>query len=111
MGIEKIVNVAVGTVIGVGVTAGLYFGIGEPSYKKIRRDREFAQTYQQALFKYADTNQDGLVSGAEQDEFDKHLLSGKGVTCIHNQRPKYKDGSTVPTEVVTDWIIKYKPLE
>ena len=111
MGIEKIVKTAVGTAIGVGVVASLYFGVIKPINESARINREFSRTYQQALFKYADTNQDGLVSGAENDEFDRKLLHDKGVTLLPSEIPKYKDGTTVPTKVVTEWIRNYKPTE
>ena len=110
MGIEKIVEYVSGAVVICVAGAGLYFVIN-PVIESARIKKEYIQTYQQALFQYADTNKDRLISASEKDEFDRRLLSDKGVTLIPENMPKYKDGRTVPTEVVTEWIRHYQPPE
>lgn len=103
---------ALGIAVGVALGAGLYFGIMKPAKIKL----EFNKIYTQALFQYADTNKDGIISSAEQDEFDRKLLSGKGVTSLHGalmqgQMPLHKDGTIVSKEALVEWIKNYKLSE
>ncbi|MBI4151669.1 hypothetical protein HY496_01750 [Candidatus Woesearchaeota archaeon] len=95
----------VGTVVGVGICAGAYFGMIKPLVESER----FHNAYENALIKYADVDKDGFVSTQERDAFDKNLLKDKDVTLIVGQMPKYRNGDKVPKSTVTEWIENYHP--
>ena len=97
----------VGTVVGIGICAGAYFGLIKPSIDSA----EFNRTYENALIQYADTNKDGFISATERDAFDRDLLKDKNVTLIVGQMPKYQNGDRVPRTTVTEWIKNYNPSE
>ncbi len=86
-------------------------GTGYYHYGLIDKQKNFEQTYHRALFQYADTNQDGFVSTAEKDEFDKRSLQGKNVKLVAGQPSIYANGTEVPLEVLTNWIKEYHPTE
>jgi hypothetical protein len=115
MDIENIIKPVVATVVIGGLTVGLNFGIIKPAKESARINREFIQAYHHALFQYADKNKDGLISASEQDKFNVKLISDKRViltkTLFSGDILKYRDGTTVPIQVVTEWIKNYKPSE
>ena len=72
---------------------------------------EFQRAYNQALFQYADTNNNKTISPAEQEEFDEKLLNGKEVILRKDGMPVYADGTSVPVPTITKWVREYKPSD
>lgn len=100
--IQTIYGICVATIVCVG---------GYELYHTCAVHQEFNEAYEKALFKYADKDHNNIITTAEADAFDEDLLKGKNVTLLPNSFPKYKNGRTVPTETVTEWIKAYKPSE
>ncbi len=111
MGIEKVVKTAIGTVVGAGVVAGLYFSVIKPSVDASHYNAAMSR----ALIQYADGmnggQRDGIVTTDEKDAFVVDLLKDKGVTCTPQTMPKYLNGKEVPITTVTEWLNYYKPSE
>ncbi len=91
--------------IAAGISAGAFYLFIRPTIIEI----EYNEAWDKAIFKYADKNQDGIVTAEEGDEFAVDLLKDKGVMQMHGRLPRYNNGEKVPLETLTKWIKEYRP--
>lgn len=102
MGIGNLIK---GSLLVTGIGGLIYAGLIKP---EITNER-FIKTYNQTLLKYADTNNDRVISTVEERNFIK-LLQDKEVTLRHDGRLVYRyNGEEVPMERITQWIKEYQP--
>ena len=75
-----------------------------------RIQREYETARADALYSFADSSGDGIVTSAERDAFHEDFFKGRDVKYISGERPEYADGGEVPLEVLTRWYIDYKAV-
>ena len=62
------------------------------------------QTYQSALVKYADANNDGFISAKERETFDFNLFSGRNLFYVPGEIARHYDGREVSREELLQWV-------